>query len=137
MNVSPVFIGVGSNTDDKDRQVAEALTFLSTVLQNMESSSVYDTEALNGRDASYSNAVAVGLTRLPADELKVLLKLYERSRGRTAECKRQGLVPIDLDIVVFDNEILRPDDMARDYFLRGYSELNTMLKGCSRSDLNG
>ncbi len=134
----PVFIGVGSNADKKEAQVADALTFLNSQLRNMASSSVYVTEALNGRDACYCNAVVTGATTLSADDLNVVLKRYERSCGRTADCKTRGTVPIDLDIVVFGDEVIRPDDIARDYFRRGYLELlNTMLNGCSRSEMKG
>ena len=43
--------------------------------------------------------------------------------GRIPEDKAQGVVKLDIDLLVFDNKILKPEDMEREYIRRGMSVL--------------
>ena len=47
----------------------------------------------------------------------------ERRSGRIPEDKAQGVVKLDIDLLVFDNKILKPEDMEREYIRRGMSVL--------------
>ena len=39
----------------------------------------------------------------------------EENAGRTPESKAQGIVPLDIDVLKWNNDILKPADMERDY----------------------
>lgn len=67
----------------------------------------------------YLNAVAVVDTELSHDELRSRFKLMEQAEGRTPASKATGLIPLDIDIVIFNGEILRPYDFDQPYFRRG------------------
>lgn len=71
----------------------------------------------------YTNCVAELLTSLDFDALRDASKLIEAEIGRTPGDKEQGRVEIDIDIVYFDSELLRPLDAARPYFLDGLKTL--------------
>ena len=43
--------------------------------------------------------------------------------GRTHQSKITGKVVIDLDIVIWNDSVVRPKELSRDYFLRGYRML--------------
>jgi 2-amino-4-hydroxy-6-hydroxymethyldihydropteridine diphosphokinase len=43
--------------------------------------------------------------------------------GRCAEDKEQGIVRLDIDILVYDHEILKPADLERDYVQEGLKAL--------------
>ena len=58
------------------------------------------------------------------DKTKSLLKLYETTHGRTPACKLAGLVPIDLDIVMWNGEVVRQRDFNQDYFQIGWKQLH-------------
>lgn len=116
-------LGIGSNMADGHRRVAEALEFLSSVLEEMEASSVYTTAAASGHGADYTNAVARGVTSFDYDELNRILKQYELEAGRTDEARRRGEVAVDVDIVMMDGDTVRPKDASQDYFRIGFSEL--------------
>lgn len=118
-----VFIGVGSNDEHKQWHVDCAMKFLSALLDEFRSSSYYTTPAINGLDADYLNAVVHGCTPLSAEELVMELKRYEQRSGRVKGHAQGAPVIIDLDLVIADQQVLRPNDMSRDYFLRGYEEL--------------
>ena len=118
-----VTLGIGSNMADGRRRVAEALDFLGSMLEDLECSTIYTTAAASGHGADYTNAVARGVSQLGYDELNLRLKRYETETGRTDEARRRGEVAVDIDIVMMDDEIVRPRDTAQDYFKIGFSQL--------------
>ena len=93
-------IGLGSNAPDREAQINRAIDFLRGYLSKCSVSSIYESAAINGTDSSYLNAVV---------------------HGRSS--KEKGVVPIDLDLVIYDMRILRPKDFERHYFNIGYREL--------------
>ena len=56
-------------------------------------------------------------------EVSAMLKEYELTNGRTPELKAQDIVTIDLDLTVYDDKILRPDDFKSLYFTIGYNQI--------------
>ena len=117
-------IGIGSNAKGKLENVRDAIAWIDTLFSNVKSSSIYTTPATNGKDDDYANAVVKCDSN---DELPIIqrrLKEYEQACGRTKESKINGNVPIDLDIVICNNEILRPRDYNAEYFLIGWRQIN-------------
>lgn len=116
-------LGLGSNSVDSERQMRQCIQWLTASFRSVMASTVYSTPALNGVDADYLNAVAVVVCDVDCQEFNARLKRYEQSCGRTSESKKHGMVPIDVDIVLFDGRVLRPADYGRYYFARGWDEL--------------
>lgn len=121
--MTPCTISLGSNTDDREYQIDQAINGLGAYLSRCSVSEIYETEALNGKDSPYLNAVIHGFTSHSTEEVNAYLKQWEADHGRTLEEKAEGKVRIDLDLVIWDCRILRPDDFGRHYFNRGYREL--------------
>lgn len=116
-------IGLGSNSEDREQQINQAIEHITTYLNKSVVSSIYETEAVNGKDAPYLNAVIYGISPVGSVALNKFLKEWELSHGRTPESHADGVVTIDLDLVIFDSRILRPKDFERHYFNIGYREL--------------
>jgi len=116
-------IGLGSNTPDREEQIKRAISHISGYLSKFDVSSVYESEAFNGKDKPYFNAVIQGYTSEGYDNLIAILKDWESSCGRTKTDSAAGIVPIDLDLVIWNQHIVRPKDFERHYFNRGYREL--------------
>ncbi|MEY8244817.1 2-amino-4-hydroxy-6-hydroxymethyldihydropteridine diphosphokinase [Heminiphilus faecis] len=119
-----VVVGIGSNTADRDKRMAAAVDYFSASFSDVVVSSIYETLEWSGRYAPYLNCVAEGLTDRPIEEITDELKQYEIDNGRTPEMKLTGAVTIDMDIVLWNDEVIRPVDMEREYFRRGYDQLN-------------
>jgi 2-amino-4-hydroxy-6-hydroxymethyldihydropteridine diphosphokinase len=51
------------------------------------------------------------------------LKTIEKEAGREKEDKKREKVCLDIDLLVFDNRVLKPEDLKRDYILKGLEEL--------------
>ena len=47
----------------------------------------------------------------------------EKAAGRFPQSKLSGEVPLDIDIVVWNDEVKRPRDMVQDYMQIGLLEL--------------
>lgn len=118
---APCTIGLGSNTPDRETQIKEAIEHICDYLSKSSVSAIYESPAVNGKDAPYLNAVIHGLSPVGSAALVNFLKDWEKSKGRVEGA--HGEVPIDLDLVIFDSRILRPKDFERHYFNRGYREL--------------
>ena len=117
-------LSIGSNSGNREYQMSQIVTLLNDLFNNISVSDIYETPAINGKDAPYLNGVIIGHTSMDLDEAIKTLKELERNQGRTLELKSQGIVPIDIDIVIWNNEIVRMRDYEQDYFLRGYQQLN-------------
>lgn len=129
MQQNRVIISLGSNCKDKVDKMQQCLAWLADTFQSLTASSTYCTDDIHGSHLpKYLNAVAIFHTDMDEATLNLLLKSQEIAMGRDAKCKELGLVPIDLDIVVFNDTIVRPKDFARAYFKIGYSEVLLSLK---------
>lgn len=117
-----IAIGIGSNTPDGAALVDAACGWLATTFAAVRYSESYLTPGVGARCAgmTYRNAVATARTQLSADEVTRLLKDYESAHGRDRSVPD---VPIDLDLVIYGDEVLRPGDFGRMYFQKGYREL--------------
>lgn len=122
-DMNTLVIGIGSNSADRQQQMVCAIEYLTTLFSEVRVSSVYETPALNGKDASYLNSVAIAKTDMELLEATSALKQWEKQCGRTPESKSLGSIPIDLDIVVWNDEVLREKDFSYSFFTKGYKEL--------------
>lgn len=108
-----VFLGLGSNMGDRLAHMSEALRAIeelpNTALTGV--SHVYESEAWPlPEDPPYANAVAAIETRVMLPDLLPLLKEIEHGLGRDMLASRNAPRPIDIDIVLADDdEWDRPD----------------------------
>jgi 2-amino-4-hydroxy-6-hydroxymethyldihydropteridine diphosphokinase len=121
--MNKLIISIGSNSPDQDIQMENAISFLKSRFKNVLVSSIYESEALNGNDADYLNAVAIAETNLTCEDATKSLKEWEMQSGRTPESKLKGSIPIDLDIVVWNDNVVREKDFSYSFFTKGYKEL--------------
>ena len=120
-------LGIGSNCGQRSDAVRKAIAFLTQLLDSSQASHIYDSEAINKGNCEsikettspYANAVASGWSELTTAQLDAILKEYETANGRDSEARALRRVPIDIDIVVCDETILRPWDYAQSFFKTG------------------
>lgn len=63
----------------------------------------------------FFNRAARMKTSLNKEQLTGILKRLEQSHGRTPEKKAMGLIPLDIDLLCYGEEILKPADMEKHY----------------------
>ena len=49
------------------------------------------------------------------EDIQVRFKSIEKIMGRQPSHKANGIVIIDIDLIKWNNEVLKPDDFKRDY----------------------
>lgn len=121
--MNKVVLSIGSNFGDKYRAVADANEWLSGLLDEVRSSSIYETPDCSGKSTKYKNSVIFGSTSLEYEYLNSKLKEYEISQGRTETMRCLNQVPVDIDIVIWNGEIRRLRDYDCEFFQIGYREL--------------
>lgn len=119
---------MGSNVDDRMARVAAAMTWIQSILQCTVCSGIYETDDFHPTGRKYCNAVVSGDTAMSQYEIDATAGLYELNAGRDEAARRRGDVPIDIDLVIWNGTVLRPRDMEREYFLRGFRELGPEIK---------
>lgn len=118
-----VFISIGSNTDDSRERVNGALVLLRALGSDIQVSETYTTRCWGHNGPDYLNCVVRLSSKLTLETLISECKRIEEVLGRKPGDKAAGLVPIDVDVVIFGNLIVRERDFSRDYFRIGYCML--------------
>lgn len=77
--------------------------------------------------ALFSNQVAFFFSDKTMYDVKRILKKIECDAGRKPEDKDQEKVCLDIDLLSYDDYILKPEDLKRDYILLGLEELENNL----------
>ena len=70
-----------------------------------------------------SNQVARFTTDCQEEEVAARLKAIEREAGRKPDEKKREIVRLDIDVLSCDTLVYKPDDLKRDYVVRGLKEL--------------
>lgn len=122
---SKLVLSIGSNCNS--HYVECAVEWLKDQLTNFKSSAFYETPSAKGDGKPYINAVVAGYTPSDFEKFNGFLKEYEKASGRDSKCRELGLVPIDIDIVIWDGQILRPWDYRQTFFKIGYMAIKPDL----------
>ena len=127
-----VYIGVGSNLGNRQENCLHAIELLQKKgIIVTKRSSLYETEPWGLKDQPRFINMAIEIeTGLNPEELLKILKDIEREVGRE-ESFKWGPRIIDLDILLFDNIILKTDNLEiphplmheRDFVLRPLCEI--------------
>ena len=109
MTSAVVYLGLGSNLGDRQANLAEALQSLRGHVRIERVSPVYETEPLHVTDQPrFLNLAAKGVTVLEPAALLAAVKRMEDRMGRRPGA-RYGPRPIDIDILFFDDRVIRTD----------------------------
>ena len=138
MTMHTCLLCLGSNLDASTRLSAARSALLSH-FPDIRFSNEMVTEAIgSGFLSPFHNQVARLTTSLPAEEVRAILKGIEQAQGRIPEDKANGIVKLDIDLLVYDDGVLKPKDLEREFVKIGLEELekNPPYKGCSGISLS-
>lgn len=106
-----VAIGLGSNID-AEQNLKAASDLLRKAYPNIRFSHVYTTAARDYEDQDdFLNAVGVVETKESVDAVLTTLRSIESALGKTLPFK-SGPRTIDLDILLYGDEVIRRDDLT-------------------------
>ncbi len=122
------YIGIGSNLDDPRRQVELAITMLNDLpgCHVLRRSRMYVSAPFGGvEQADFVNAVVELETAVPPTILLSCVKELERSRGRDPAAQRWGPRILDLDILLYGDQVVELPDLQIPH--PGIAERNFVL----------
>lgn len=119
-------ICIGSNYNRKENLLL-ARKRLTVLFPSIRFTSEQETEPLSLHNpALFSNQVARFYTDADAERVIQELKAIEKEAGREQEDKKREKICLDIDLLVFDDRILKPDDLQREYICKGLEELKQL-----------
>ena len=126
--MTDILISIGANTLDALNMVTDTISWLrqgaDRSLTVTAITPPYSTPEISGRYPDYVNALVKATTTVSAETLITLFKQLEQRAGRTPASKKNGLVPLDIDLISYGEEILKPEDFKRSYTTIGLSLLS-------------
>lgn len=110
-----VYLGVGSNEGDRLALISKALKALAAepgiAIETM--APIIETAPVGGpAQGRFLNSVAAIETTQPPQQLLQTLKRIEQSLGRIASGERWGPRPIDLDILLYDAQVVQTAELT-------------------------
>lgn len=127
MNTFQILLASNSNAA---KHIAEAHERLKKIFpseirfsENQESFAVNKNGDIDEK-CTYLNSLCQAYTELQLDSVQSMLKVMETEMGRKRGFEAKGLVAIDLDLVEWNREILRPRDVAQSYYQDCLKSLN-------------
>ena len=116
-------IGIGSNINP-EQNIAVALFFLRQEQEFVAVSSLIKTSPIGITDQpDFLNGAAKVFTEIELTDFKSYLKGVEDRLKRDRTAPKFGPRTIDLDIVIWDGEIIDPDYYSRDFLKKAVDEI--------------
>jgi 2-amino-4-hydroxy-6-hydroxymethyldihydropteridine diphosphokinase len=108
VNTANVYVGLGSNEGDRERHLVRALEALSRIdaVAVLRFSSLFDSAAVGPPQPRFLNAVVALDCGLTPQRLLTILQRIEHDLGRRREGVRWGPRCIDLDILLWEAEVI-------------------------------
>ena len=122
--MNAVIIGIGSNID-AELNISKMLEILREHVEIVKVSEMIKTKPIGiENQPDYTNGAVKISTELNKEDLTVLLKAIEDEMGRDRTVAKFGPRCIDLDIIVWNGEIVDNDYYTRDFLQKSVSELS-------------
>jgi len=113
--MTTAYIGLGSNLSNPKAQVRQAAAEIAKIKQSsiVSASSLYLSKPMGPQDQDdYINAVLALKTELTAIELLDQLQAIENAAGRVRKDNRWGARILDLDIILYGDEIIENERLT-------------------------
>jgi 2-amino-4-hydroxy-6-hydroxymethyldihydropteridine diphosphokinase len=118
-------IGIGSNID-AEANIFKMLEILETRVKVVQVSTFLKTKPIGIIDqADFTNGAVKIETELNQKNLNILCKGIEDEMGRVRSNPKFGPRCIDLDIAVWNDEVVDQDYYTRDFLQKSVDELNS------------
>ena len=109
-----IILALGSNHEAKVN-IELALNLLSKSIKIIQSTPSYDNESTEFPISIFTNKILVCETELTYEILNKELKHIETECGRNNYAKTSGIIPLDIDILLYDNNRHHINDWDKPY----------------------
>lgn len=128
MEIHNCLICMGSNTSSRQK-IALARNELSTIFPDILFGKEMMTTPLffKKNESLFCNQLGVFSTTFSIEEVKIRFRKIEKLAGRLPSDKIMEVVKLDIDLLKYDETILKPNDLQRDYIKKGLDDLEVFL----------
>lgn len=113
--MNKVLLSIGTN-DDREANLALCHQLLDNSFEHIHYSKTSITTPYGATYKNdFLNQLAVVYTDKDKEEVALFLKLLEKKIGRNPDDKERGVVKIDIDLVIWNGDVLKPADITRNY----------------------
>lgn len=125
MKQHSIILSLGSNNLEGMEKLCKAEGILRSWIRLDACSRILKNPAIGmGSDAEdFHNMLIRTETSLNLNEMQTLAKTLERMMGNTQEMREKGTVNMDMDIIYWDDVLLKPKDIEREYYKTLIKEL--------------
>lgn len=124
MNQHLCLLCMGSNTNGS-AHLSTAREALSMAFPKIHFGETMQTEPIRMSNPTlFDNQLGWFTTLQSAEEIISFFKNIEKKCGRKPEDKGLGIVKLDLDLLIYDNTVLKPEDLQRSYVKEGLKQLS-------------
>ncbi|MEE8136270.1 MAG: 2-amino-4-hydroxy-6-hydroxymethyldihydropteridine diphosphokinase [Thermodesulfobacteriota bacterium] len=128
MRLNKIVIGVGSNVDP-EKNIEEAKNAVVNQHNLIKASSFIETTPIGCKDQdNFLNGAFLVETEMDSPTLKLWLKNLEKKLGRVIAENKDGPRTIDLDIIVWNGEVVDSEVYEREFLINSINELLPELK---------
>lgn len=119
MTQAVCYLEIGSNTD-RETNLAFARQRLCDEFAECSFSPVLCTQAVGmNHSCSFLNQTVRIVTDREPLEIKRVLKQIEAEAGRTPEEKLREIIRLDIDLLIYNGNVVKPQDLLRDFVRQG------------------
>lgn len=118
--MTTAIITLGSNVSERRQILLSATEAIARRYCISRLSDIVESPDVTGGPTIYANRIIEISSDLPHDALSASLETIECSFG----ARHPGIVPLDIDIVIHDGQVIRPSDIIRPYYIAALHTLH-------------
>lgn len=118
MKQHSLILSLGSNSADGAEKLSKAEQILRSWIRLDVCSRILKNPAIGmGNEAEdFHNMLIKTKTTLSLNEMQALAKTLEHIMGNSQEMREKGIVNMDMDIIIWDDILVKPKDVEREYY---------------------
>ena len=118
MNQHSIILSLGTNVNDGIDTLCKAEQILRSWIKLDSCSRMLKNPAIGMKEGTndFYNMLIKTKTTLPLQDIMLLVKKLESMMGNTTQLRSMGIIRMDMDIIIWDDEIIKPNDTEREYY---------------------
>lgn len=118
MNQHSIILSLGTNVSDGIDTLCKAEQILRSWIKLDSCSRMLKNPAIGMKEGTndFYNMLIKTKTTLPLQDIMLLVKKLESMMGNTTQLRSMGIIRMDMDIIIWDDEIIKPNDTEREYY---------------------
>jgi len=118
-----IILLIGSN-HKAEINIERAREMLAKAMTDSKYTSVLETPDVDGSGTRFLNVMAYGETEYSYLSFRAFTKKIQTILGRTRKRSSYGIIDIDIDILMYDNQTYKEDDWMTDHVQQLVKELS-------------